>query len=81
MHVRAFEHAGVDLFEEVEKLDRAVALVALFDHGSCCNIQRRKQRRRAMADIGMGPALRHAVRQRKIRFNPLQSSFAKPKLI
>lgn len=65
MDVDAIWHLDVDLLEKVEKLSRSVALVALADHKSGCDVEGREQRCRTMADVGMGPALRNTGRHRQ----------------
>jgi len=72
MHIRTFRHVGVDLFEKVEKFFGAMAFVAFSDHGTCSDIQGRKQRSRTMADIGMGPPLGHAWQHRQNRLLTIQ---------
>lgn len=51
MHVPSFRHGRVDLLQKVEKPGRPAGLVAFPDHRPCRNVERSKQRRRAMTDI------------------------------
>ena len=53
-------HAQIDLLQESQKLPRPMTLVALTDDETCGDIERRKQRRGAMADVIMGLAFRDA---------------------
>ena len=53
-------HAQIDLLQESQKLLRPMTFVALTDDETCGDIERRKQRRGAMADVIMGLAFRDA---------------------
>ena len=72
MHIRAFRHMGINLFEKVEKLLGAVTFVTLADHGSRGDIKGSKQRRCAVADVGVGPSLCHAWHHRQNRLLTVQ---------
>ena len=50
----------VYLLEKVEELGCAVPLIALSDHRTGCDVESGKERRGAIADIGMRPSLGHA---------------------
>lgn len=56
---------GIDLLEEVEKLDRAMPLVAFADDEAGSDIECREQRGRAAADLGVGLTLGHAGHHRQ----------------
>ncbi len=72
MHVWAFWHGGVNLFEEVQKLGRAMTPVAFSDDSSGRDIQRGKQRRRSISDVGVGASLGHAGGHGKDRLISVQ---------
>ena len=51
VNIEALGHAGVNLFEEIKKLKRPVAFIALADNKTRSNIKSRKQRGGAVAHI------------------------------
>jgi len=57
MNVPTFRYDLVDLLQAVEELGRPVALVAFADHRSCRDVERGKQRGRAVADVGVSSSL------------------------
>src|SRR6202020_3662691 len=65
VNVEAIGNLSVDLLQEIEKLGGAMPLVALAYDEARGNIEGCKKRRRAMTNVGMGPALRHARHHRQ----------------
>jgi hypothetical protein len=60
MDIEPARDVSVDLFEEVQELDRPVALVAFADHKSRGDIKCSEQRCRAMPHIAVRVTFRHA---------------------
>ena len=67
MHIGSLGHRGVNPPEKIEKLGCPMAFVALSDHRPCGDVERREQRGRAVANIGVGAPLRDARRHRQDR--------------
>ena len=65
--IETLRDTGVDLLEKVEKLGRAVALVAFTDHEARGDIEGCEQGSGAVTDIAMGPALGNAGHHRQDR--------------
>src|ERR1043166_5825070 len=65
MNVEVLGNLSVDLFDEVQKLSGTMPLVAFADDETGGDVERGKQRSRAMTDIGVGPALRHTRHHRQ----------------
>jgi hypothetical protein len=57
MDIEVPRHPRVDLLEEVEKLGRTMALVAFADDKTRGDVERREQRRCAVANVAVGAAL------------------------
>ena len=72
MNVRPFGHLGIDPLKEVEELSCPVAFVAFADHRPCGDVERCEQRRRSVADVGVGPPFRHARCHRQDRLFAIQ---------
>ena len=62
--IEALWNLRVDLLKKIEELGGSVALVAFADHKSGRNVEGRKKRCCAVADIGMGPAFWNAGHHR-----------------
>ena len=67
MDIESFRDLGIDLFEELQELDRPMALVAFADNKSGSDIERGKQRGRTMPHIAVGAAFRYARHHRQDR--------------
>ena len=67
MDIEPARDVSVDLFEEVQELDRPVALVAFADDKSRGDIKCSKQRCRAIPHIAVRVAFRHAGHHRQDR--------------
>ena len=72
VYVRSLGHLGVDSLEEVEELGCPVAFVTFSDHRAGGDVERCEQGRRAIADVDVGPPLRHARRHRQDRLLAIQ---------
>ncbi len=70
--VEVGRHLRVDLLEEVEELGRPVPLVAFADDEARGDIECRKQRGRAVADVAVGATLGHARHHRQNRLLPVE---------
>ena len=75
MYGRACRELTVDLFQEPEKLLRAVAALAFADHFARRDLQRREQRGRSVADVIMTLTLGVARPQRQHRTSPIESLY------
>ena len=51
VNVETLRHAAVDLLEKIEELSSSMALVAFADHESRRDVERRKERSRAVTGI------------------------------
>ena len=72
MDLQIWRDSGIDLFEKLQPLDMPVARLALRDHASVQNVERRKQRDCSMTLVIVGHGLSPPVLERQPWLGPVQ---------
>ena len=75
MDVETLRNTSVDLLQELQELGSSMALVAFADHKAGSDIEGRKQRRCAVADIGVSAALWNARHHRQDRLLAIEGLY------